>query len=72
MRFAIMTWVPSSDNAKIGTIFRRLDNDAPGDFRCSPAAIGSIITSPMSGRSSSRRKPGRRSLSMAITCSGQA
>ena len=32
MRFAIMTWVPTSDSAKIGTIFGILDNDAPGDL----------------------------------------
>jgi hypothetical protein len=36
MRFAIMTWVPSSDNAKIGTIFGILDNDAPGDLPLLP------------------------------------
>ena len=36
MRFAIMTWVPNSDNAKIGTIFGILDNDAPGDLPLLP------------------------------------
>ena len=34
MRFAIMTWVPSSDNAKIGTGI--LDNEAPGDLPLLP------------------------------------
>jgi hypothetical protein len=32
MRFAIMTWVPSGDSAKIGTIFGVLDHDAPGEL----------------------------------------
>ena len=36
MRFAIMTWVPNSDNAKIGTIFGILDNDSPGDLPLLP------------------------------------
>ena len=36
MRFAIMTWVPTSDNARIGTIFGILDNDAPGDLPLLP------------------------------------
>ena len=72
MRFAIMTWVPIRDNAKVGTIFGILDTDAQGFFRCFSTAIGSIITLLMSERSSSRRKPRRRSLSMAITCSAQA
>ena len=36
MRFAIMTWVPTSDNARIGTIFGILDNDAPGNLPLLP------------------------------------
>ena len=36
MRFAIMTWVPTIDNAKIGTIFGILDNDAPGNLPLLP------------------------------------
>ncbi len=36
MRFAIMTWVPSSDNAKIGTIFAIVNNDAPADLPLFP------------------------------------
>jgi hypothetical protein len=30
MRFATMMWVPTRDNAKVGTIFGILDTDAPG------------------------------------------
>jgi len=37
MRFAIMTWVPTSDNAKSGTIFGILNNDAPGTLPLLPS-----------------------------------
>ncbi|MGA2794077.1 MAG: hypothetical protein ABSE69_11165 [Roseiarcus sp.] len=36
MRFAIMTWVPSGDNAQVGTIFGILDNDKPGTLPLLP------------------------------------